>query len=213
VTRRFGLGVVVAALGLVIPGAAGPGAAAPPGSDAEYTKIVYIRVGDEAPAFQCVDGQGTVWKSSQHYGKKVVVVYFYMGDFFKDCVAQAAAYRSEMNALKAAGAEVVGISGDSPANHERFRKAYRLPQTLLSDPEAKVGDVWGVAMSGGGDFQMKDADGSLITIARGCTPTRWTFVVGRDGKVIYKNTNVKAANDAREVLEAIEKYNNRKVEK
>jgi peroxiredoxin Q/BCP len=204
--RRFGLGVLLAA-GLLLPPVTGPGAAAPPGSDSEYTKLVHIKVGDDAPAFQCLDDQGATWKSKQHFGKKIVVLYFYMGDFFKDCTWQNCNYRDDLRKLKAEGAEVVGVSGDSPENHQKFKKAYQLTQTLLCDPKGELCDLYGVWTSGGGDFKAKDAFGELTTIARGCTPTRWTFVIGRDGKVIYKNTSVKAKEDSREVLAAIAKHN------
>ena len=201
-TRRTWAVLTPALLGLLTLSTGGRMAA-----DDEYQKIYYVRVGDKAPDFEALDDKGQKWKLSQHVGKKIIVVYFYMGDFFPNDIKQAAAYRDEMKKLRTEGAEVVGISGDSVANHRLFKETYNLNYTLLADPPGKIGEVYGVAMSGGGEFKIKDTEGNPITITRGSTPARWTFVIGRDGKVIYKNDNItKPAQDPRDVLAAIIKY-------
>jgi peroxiredoxin Q/BCP len=175
-------------------------------ADDEYQKINYVRVGDKAPVFETVDDKGKKWQLKQHIGKKVIVMYFYMGDFFPNDKKQASAYRENMYKFITEGAEVVGISGDTVKSHQLFKETLGLNHTLLSDPPGKIGEEYGVSMSGGGEFKIKDTQGNPISIPRGSTPSRWTFVIGHDGKVIYKNTNVKPTQDPEDVLRAILKY-------
>jgi thioredoxin-dependent peroxiredoxin len=174
-------------------------------AEEEYRKIIYLRIGDPAPAFKSVDDQGQAFKSSSVVGRKVTVVYFYLGDFFPADVKQACAYRDVNNRLNSLGAEVIGVSGDEAANHQLFKKTYRLNFKLLADKEGEVGKVFGVSMSGGGEQRLKDRQGQEIVLRRGCTPSRWTFVIDKRGRIAYKNTNPKPEEDARKVLEVVEK--------
>ena len=64
---------------------------------------------------------------------------------------------------------------------------------------------FGVTVRAGGEAKVKDADGNPIVLKRGVTIDRWTFVIGKDGKVIYKNPKVAAAQDSKQILEVIEK--------
>ena len=52
-------------------------------------KPAELKVGDKAPAFTLKDDQGNDWKSEDHYGKKIVVVYFYPADMTPGCTKQA----------------------------------------------------------------------------------------------------------------------------
>ena len=47
-----------------------------PTAAAEDEKVE-LKQGDKAPAFECTDDAGKAWKSADHYGKKIVVLYFY----------------------------------------------------------------------------------------------------------------------------------------
>jgi peroxiredoxin Q/BCP len=164
-----------------------------------------VKVGDPAPAFESTDDQGNTWKSSDHVGKKILVVYFYPADLTGGCTKQACSYRDDMSKLADKGVEVVGISGDSAKNHEVFKKVQKLNFTLLADEDGSVAKKFGVPVGKGGDFDTKDADGNPIKLKRGVTAQRWTFVINKDGKVIYKNTDVKPAEDSKQILELIEK--------
>ena len=147
----------------------------------EKTKGGQVNVGDPAPTFESTDDQGNPWKSTDHVGKKILVVYFYPADLTGGCTAQACGYRDDMNKLADKGVEVVGGSGDS------------------------VAKKFGVTVRAGGEAKVKDVDGNPIVLKRGVTIDRWTFVIGKDGKVIYKNPKVAAAQDSKQILEVIEK--------
>jgi thioredoxin-dependent peroxiredoxin len=64
---------------------------------------------------------------------------------------------------------------------------------------------FGVPVSKGGQFKTKDLDGNEVVLTRGITAQRWTFVIGKDGKIAYKNSKVNAPKDSKEILEVVEK--------
>ncbi len=166
-------------------------------------KKVELNVGDTAPAFQARTDADATWASADHYGRKWVVVYFYPGDFTPGCTAQAKAFRDAMTRLTEKGVEVVGVSGDSVKVHQQFKKAQRLNFTLLADEEGTIAKMFGVPVGKGGKVKAKDADGKPIEITRNATAGRWTFVIGKDGKIAYKNSKVTPALDARAITEFI----------
>jgi peroxiredoxin Q/BCP len=169
--------------------------------DFMYEKIYYVRVGDPAPDFQTRDDVGKTWRLRDHLGKKVVVLVYYLGDFFPACNKRLDAYRDYQSALANLGAEIVGISGDPAENHQLFRKSHRINFTLLADTEAAAAKEFGVYASSGGITKVKDADGKDVRYKRSATFADWTFIVGQDGKVIYKDTNADGADDCRKVYE------------
>ena len=110
-----------------------------------------------------------------------------------------------MNKLNDEGVEVVGVSGDAVLTHQMFKKAQKLNFTLLSDEEGKLAGTFGVPVGKGAEVKTKDADGQPLTVKRALTASRWTFVIGRDGQVVYKNTQVNPVKDSKEVADLIEK--------
>jgi thioredoxin-dependent peroxiredoxin len=166
-------------------------------------KKVELNVGDKAPAFELRTDRDTTWTSAEHVGKKWMVIYFYPGDFTPGCTAQANAFRDAMNKLTDLGVEVVGISGDSVRIHEQFKKAQKLNFTLLADEDGKVARSFGVPVGKGATVKAKDADGKPFEFERVSTAARWTFIIGKDGKIAYKNIKVIPAQDAKAVTEFI----------
>src|SRR5947209_1484824 len=164
---------------------------------------VDLKVGDKAPAFELRTDADTTWTSADHVGQKWVVLYFYPGDFTPGCTAQANAFKDGMNKLAEMGVVVVGVSGDSVKTYEQFKKARKLNFTLLADEEGKAARLFGVPFGKGGTVKAKDADGQPLEIERAGTASRWTFVIGKDGKVAYKNTKVLPAQDAKAITEFI----------
>jgi peroxiredoxin Q/BCP len=185
----FGVSVILVAIGLL-------------GAD---EKPVEVKVGDRAPDFQSTDDQGKTWRLKDHLGKKVIVLYFYPADLTPSCTAQACSFRDDMEKLADKGIEVVGVSGDTVKNHELFKKVHKLNFTLLADDKGEVAKKYGVPVRAGGDYPAKDAEGNPVVVTRGVTIRRWTFVIGKDGKVLYKNTNVVPAKDSKQILELIDK--------
>src|SRR5271168_3386075 len=82
-----------------------------------YGTAAAPKVGDAAPAFESKSDDGKAWKSEDHVGKQVVVIYFYPADFTGGCTKQACAYRDDFKKFTDKGVEVVGVSGDSVQGH------------------------------------------------------------------------------------------------
>jgi peroxiredoxin Q/BCP len=99
--------------------------------------------GDKAPDFTLpTDGGGTVTLSKLK-GKKVVL-YFYPKDDTSGCTAEACGFRDTFPNFRKIDATVVGISRDSVASHDKFKKKYELPFTLAADIEGEVTEKYGV---------------------------------------------------------------------
>jgi thioredoxin-dependent peroxiredoxin len=166
-----------------------------------------LKKGDKAPSFQATDDQGKTWKSSDHVGKKVIVVYFFPADFTGGCTKQACTYRDDMGKLTDKGIEVVGVSGDSAKTHALFKKHHKLNFTLLADEKGELAKKFGVTpVRPGGKVDGFDEDGKKIKVERGVTIPRWTFVIGKKGTIIYMNPKVNAGQDSKQIQEAIEKH-------
>jgi peroxiredoxin Q/BCP len=130
------------------------------------------------------------------------VVYFYPADFTGGCTKQACGFRDDMKQLEGEGIEVVGISGDSPETHKQFKDVYDLNYTLLSDQDGSIAKKFGVPVNTANATVTVKIDGQEQQLTRGSTIKRWTFIIGRDGKIAYKNANVNAAEDSKAVLKA-----------
>tara|TARA_R110002095_G_scaffold159290_6_gene138099 strand:+ start:204 stop:800 length:597 start_codon:yes stop_codon:yes gene_type:complete len=161
-----------------------------------------VEVGDSAPAFTAKDDQGKGWKSTDHVGKKILVVYFYPADLTGGCTKQACGFRDDMKKLQGKDVEVIGVSGDSARNHQLFKKEHDLNFTLLADEDGGVAKKFGVPLKAGGSIK-RTIDGKEETLTRGVTAARWTFVIDKNGKVVLKNTQVKAADDSKAILDLV----------
>src|SRR5918912_516961 len=98
--------------------------------------------GAGAPAFTLKDGGGRDWRLADQRGR-VVVLLFYPGDETPVCTRQMCSVRDRWEDYQATGAEVVGVSKDSPESHRAFAEHHSLPLRLLSDHEARVAALYG----------------------------------------------------------------------
>jgi peroxiredoxin Q/BCP len=197
--------IMVKSIGILVGSALCLGALLLGAVGAESKQAGGLIAGDPAPAFESTDDQGKPWKSADHVGKKIVVVYFYPADMTGGCTRQACSFRDDMEKLTARGVEVVGVSGDSVENHQLFKKDQKLNFTLLADETGAVAKKFGVPFGPGGTVKVKNAAGQEVSLKRGGTAKRWTFVIAKDGKVLYKNTEVKPAEDSKQILDVIGK--------
>ena len=96
-----------------------------------------VELGSKAPDFtMSTDGNGSVTLSKLK-GKKVVL-YFYPKDDTSGCTAEACGFRDSFPDYSGAGAVVIGISKDSVASHDKFKKKHNLPFILASDAGSDV---------------------------------------------------------------------------
>lgn len=124
-----------------------------------------IAVGDKAPDFQLRDQNGRTVSLADFRGKKAVVVYFYPKDETPGCTKEACSFRDSYEDFVKAGAEVIGVSGDSVDKHQAFAEHHRLPFTLLADSGNALRKAYGVP--------------STLWIL----PGRVTYVIDRQGVV------------------------------
>jgi len=147
--------------------------------------------GKKAPAFELPDQAGNPVKLADLVKSKKLVLYFYPKDLTPGCTTEACSFRDNQAALRAAGAQVVGISGDSTSLHERFRAKYDLNFPLLADVGNKVGRAYGV-------YKMKSLYGREYMGIE-----RTTFLIGKDGIVHKVFPKVKVKGHTEEVLAAL----------
>ncbi|MBD2498237.1 peroxiredoxin [Nostoc sp. FACHB-280] len=126
-----------------------------------------VKVGDIAPDFTLPAQNGTTVSLNDYRGQKAVVLYFYPKDDTPGCTAESCAFRDQYEVFKDAGAEVIGVSGDSSESHQRFAAKYNLPFILLSDKGDQVRKQYGA------------------TAAFGLFPGRVTYVIDQQGVVQY----------------------------
>jgi peroxiredoxin Q/BCP len=160
-----------------------------------------LKIGDKAPAFHALDDTGAEWKSSDHVGKKIIVVYFYPADMTGGCTKQACKFRDDMSQLTELGIEVIGVSGDTVKNHQVFKQAYDLNYTLLADTQGDVAQAFGVPFTAGDKSFLAKIGNKEENLIRKGTAKRWTFVIDQNGKIAYINTNVNPETDSHQVAE------------
>jgi len=102
-----------------------------------------LTVGSVAPDFEQKNQDGELVKLSDFRGQKVVL-YFYPKDSTPGCTARACNLNDNLDALKAKGYVVLGVSVDSPKSHKKFIEKYGLGFTLISDEDHSVVEAYGV---------------------------------------------------------------------
>ncbi len=102
-----------------------------------------VNEGEEAPLFTLQADDGSKVSLKDYRGKKVVL-YFYPKDGTPGCTREAIEFRDMAKEFEREGAIILGVSKDSVKSHQKFKQKHELPFTLLSDPEGKVLDLYGV---------------------------------------------------------------------
>lgn len=196
--RMRSMATVVAAAGLAL--------AVTARAEAQGESLRELKVGDVAPDFQGLADNGEVWNSRDARQGKVLVVYFYPAAMTGGCTTQACLFRDNRSKLLDMGAEVVGVSGDRIANLRAFKGSNRLNFPLVSDTAGSIAQAFGVPTREGGSIT-REVNGQELTLTRDVTAARWTFIIGRDGRIVYKATDVDPEGDTAAVIAAIEKLN------
>lgn len=168
-----------------------------------YSQDMKLKAGDPAPKFIAETDEGEIWRSMDHVGDNILVVYFYPAAMTGGCTAQACSFRDNRSQLLEMGAKVVGISGDPVENLKLFRKANNLNFSLLSDKDGKIAQAFGVPLRDGGSIT-REVDGVEHVLSREVSTARWTFIIDTNGKIAYVDSNVKAAGDGEAVIAAIQ---------
>ena len=151
----------------------------------EQGKTGRARVGEMAPDFTLPSASGEMVSLRDFRGKSTVVLYFYPKDMTAGCTAEACAFRDSYEVFKDAGAEVIGVSADSPERHREFIKRNHLTFTLLSDVDNAVRKRYGAT----GSWPFGTLNG------------RVTYVIDREG--IVRQSFSSQLNMTKHVTEAL----------
>ena len=103
-----------------------------------------LKVGDKAPNLTLKSDQCVDVSLSEFFGKSVVVLYFYPKDNTSGCTKEACSFRDNIQPIQAKNAVVLGVSPDSVKSHQNFINKQSLNFTLLSDPDHKVAEAYGI---------------------------------------------------------------------
>src|SRR6476659_3007477 len=124
-----------------------------------------MKVGDRAPDFSAATHDGRTIRLADILGKRALVLFFYPQDNTAICTKEACAFRDSYEKFLAAGAEVIGVSGDSDASHTAFAQQHQLPFPLIADTDGSLRKLFAVPRT------------------LGLFPGRVTYVIDRAGIV------------------------------
>lgn len=149
-----------------------------------------LEAGEKAPPIKAPADGGRELDLATLRGRKVVL-YFYPKDDTPGCTKEACGFRDELAKFKRSGAEVVGVSKDGPASHDKFKAKYELPFTLVSDGDGAICKAYGVWV------KKKNYGREYMGVERS------TFLIDAKGKIAKVWRGVKVAGHVEEVLEAV----------
>ena len=149
-----------------------------------------VEEGAPAPDFELTSDEGDTVKLSALRGKPVVL-YFYPRDDTPGCTTEACEFRDAYDRFRDQGVEILGVSPDTEASHQKFKTKYELPFTLLADPDHEAAEAYGVWK------EKRNYGKTYMGVERS------TFIIDADGKVARAMRGIKPAGHAAQVLETL----------
>ena len=146
-----------------------------------------LQEGAIAPAISAKDQDGRALPLEEYRGRKVVL-YFYPKDDTPGCTKEACAFRDNFPKFNSAGVEVLGVSIDDEGRHKKFSEKYQLPFRLVSDPDRKIVEdygVWGLKKFMGREYM---------------GTSRVTYLINEEGVIEHVWPKVSVAQHAEELL-------------
>lgn len=148
-----------------------------------------LEIGQKAPDFSARNQKGETVHLSDFKGKKVIL-YFYPKDNTPGCTTEACNFRDNYQSLKKDGFEIIGVSVDGEASHQKFISKHELPFQLLVDEDKSLVEAYGVWVE-------KNMYGKKYM-----GTARTTFVIDADGiiqHIIKKVDNKNASQQIRDL--------------
>jgi peroxiredoxin Q/BCP len=141
--------------------------------------------GDHIPDVPLVNADGSTVLLGSLIDRPLVL-FFYPKDNTPGCTAEVCAFRDDYQAFVEAGADVIGVSSDDNQSHANFRERHRLPYRLMSDPGGAARKAFGIPKT------------------LGVLPGRATFVINRQGTILYAfNSQFAPERHVKNALEAL----------
>jgi peroxiredoxin Q/BCP len=144
-----------------------------------------LKPGDEAPDFSLPGTDGKTHRLADYRGKQVVVLAWFPKAKTSGCTAECKSMREHGDAIRKFDVAYFTASCDTPELNKEFAEELQLDYPILSDPDHKVSDAYGV------------------TNAERKFPMRWTFYIGTDGKILAIDKQVKTASHGSDIAERL----------
>jgi thioredoxin-dependent peroxiredoxin len=150
------------------------------------TNVATFKVGDRAPDFSATTYDGNKICLADFLGKRAVVLFFYPRDGTPICTQEACSFRDSYDQFIDAGAEVIGVSGDTEESHRTFARQHKLSFPLISDADGSLRKAFAVPKT------------------MGLLPGRVTYVIDQAG-IIRQIFSAQFASDehVRQALSAV----------
>jgi peroxiredoxin Q/BCP len=141
---------------------------------------VDLGVGDPAPEFTLPASDGHTYKLSDFHGRQAVVIAWFPKAFTGGCTAECRSLGASHAALSGSNTQPFAASVDSPGTNAEFAASLSLPYPILCDETKETARAYGVLTASG-------------------FPSRWTFYIGRDGRILDIDKRVRAATHGHDV--------------
>lgn len=145
------------------------------------------KVGDKSPDYAMKGSDGKTYSSKDFVGKKAVVIAWYPKAFTGGCTKECKAFKADGSLLKEFEIAYFTASTDTVEDNTKFAKDLDVDYPILSDPDTKVAQAFGVLRP----------DGKLAN--------RITFIIGADGKILAVDSKVAPESHAKDIAAQLEK--------
>ena len=145
-----------------------------------------LKAGDEAPSFSLKGSDGKTYSLDDFKGKKSVVVAWFPKAFTGGCTKECQSMREDGKELRKYQVAYFTASVDEPQKNKEFAESLALDYPILSDPDKKVAEEYGV-----------------MNPERGVT-NRWTFYIGKDGRILYIDKKVNTAEHGKDIAKKLD---------
>lgn len=145
-----------------------------------------LKPGDKAPDFKLPGSDGKTYSLDGFKGKKTVVVAWFPKAFTGGCTKECQSMRNDGKELRKYQVAYFTASVDEPEKNKEFAESLGLDFPILSDPDKKVATEYGV-----------------MNPERGVT-NRWTFYIGKDGKILYVDKHVNTTEHGKDIAKKLD---------
>jgi thioredoxin-dependent peroxiredoxin len=144
-----------------------------------------LKAGDTAPDFSLAGSDGKTYKLADFEDKQAVVVAWFPKAFTGGCTKQCTSFREDGAAIRKYDVAYFTASTDEAELNKKFAESLKADYPILSDPTMETAKAYGVLKEGGK------------------TANRWTFYIGKNGKILYVDKSVNAADHANDVAKKL----------